>query len=117
MTNFKGTTGKAIIATGTTQGTNQCMPNNSVFINSMRVCQSFGETKEQATENNLLVKDAFNVRQQINFDLPELLKQRNEMLESIKELVSYLEAMHGAEDTECIEMKFAKKLIKKAKGV
>ena len=43
-----------------------------------------------------------------------LISKAPEMLESLKELVSYLRAMHGAEDTECVEMLKAEKLIKQA---
>jgi len=38
--------------------------------------------------NQQLCLDAFNVRQQINVDLPELLKQRNELLEVMKGVLS-----------------------------
>lgn len=43
-----------------------------------------------------------------------LISKAPEMLASLKELVSYLRAMHGAEDTECVEMLKAEKLIKQA---
>lgn len=44
--------------------------------------------------NRDLIRDAFNVRQQINVDLPELLKQRDELLNMVKELEKY-GANHG----------------------
>lgn len=41
---------------------------------------------EKDRANAQLIADAGNVRQQIPFDLPELLKQRNELLEMVKML-------------------------------
>lgn len=40
---------------------------------------------EECKANRDLIRDAFNVRQQINVDLPGLLKQRDELLEAVKE--------------------------------
>lgn len=36
---------------------------------------------EENKEDQKLITDAFNIRQQINFDLPELLEQRNKAVE------------------------------------
>jgi len=44
--------------------------------------------KEEIPYNAQLIADAFNVRKQIDCDLPELLEQRNEMLEMLKRVVS-----------------------------
>lgn len=48
--------------------------------------QSLVDSKE-CEANRDLIRDAFNVRQQINVDLPELLKQRDELLELVKEFI------------------------------
>lgn len=42
-------------------------------------------------------------------------EQNRDIMESLKELVSYLDAMHGSEETECEELITAKKLINKHK--
>lgn len=47
----------------------------------------FDDGEDTAEHNAQLIVDAGNVRQQINFDLPELLRQRNEMLEMLKSIV------------------------------
>lgn len=49
--------------------------------------QSLADSKE-CEANRDLIRDAFNVRQQINVDLPELLEQRNELLEMVKGVLS-----------------------------
>src|SRR5690606_30323981 len=48
--------------------------------------QSLVDSKE-CEANRDLIRDVFNVRQQINVDLPELLKQRDELLELVKEFI------------------------------
>lgn len=46
------------------------------------------EDVEECKANAKLIADAGNVRQMINCDLPELLKQRNEMLDMLKNIAS-----------------------------
>lgn len=60
-----------------------------------------------------LIADAGNVRQQINFDLPELLEQRNKMLEMLNILVGNIDrSPMPYSKAEKLEM--AQKLIKES---
>lgn len=52
----------------------------------IKIAKVSGATYEEAQANAQLTADAFNVRQQINVDLPEILKQRNEMVQVLKEI-------------------------------
>lgn len=83
-TNFKGTKGKTYLE-------RHPFRKGEIIVNSQkseicRINEANFEFQEEAEENGRLIIDAFNVRQQINFDLPELLKQRNEMLEFLSSL-------------------------------
>lgn len=72
MSNFKGSRGawRSFWSNGAMK----------IECNNLSVLETWPETWNTINENGKLIIDAANVRQQINFDLPELLKQRNEML-------------------------------------
>ena len=82
-TNFKGTKGELEILEYV----------NDLEIGTLQstlICTLPSKTDEYLANAQLLV-DAFDIRQQINFDLPELLKQRNEMFKMLRVLSIYSE--------------------------
>ncbi len=80
------------------------------------VCKVYGKgenTPEEVEANVNLIIDAFNVRQKINFDLPELLDQRNQFLEMLIKANESL--LNDSSTIEQIELrKEVEELIKKA---
>jgi len=90
MSEFKGTRGKVYLSENKSAILTE---NNSLIV---RVFDGKGnallEHKKQSqkiveTNANLII-DAFNVRQQINCELPELLEQKNEMLGMLELLIT-----------------------------
>lgn len=108
-TNFKGTI-----------GTVRFVSDFNITNGTEKICELSEYTnqdfsKEKRNENGKLIIDAFNVRQQINFDLLELLKQRNEMLEILEKIV---DCQYNPEKTLSNlnkEIHNAKNLIQKSK--
>lgn len=80
-TNFKGTTGEMIQS-----GKNAVHKENVGCV--ALTFQTYNE-EDRRKYDAQLITDAFNVRQQINVDLPELLEQRNEMVEVLKSIVKF----------------------------
>lgn len=87
-TNFKGTKGEVFI------GENQCTVISGELCLVGRFFDGKGnallENRKQSDEivlaNTELFRDALNIRQQINCDLPGLLERYNEMLQMLIEL-------------------------------
>lgn len=83
-TNFKGTRGEADFMSADRFGVPYI-----IHVDNETVFQCYNTKKgNDAKENVELVIDAFNIRQQINFDLPELLEQRNKAVELLEKLTN-----------------------------
>lgn len=112
---FKGTKGKWVIKQdhpdGQIIGISAQNENDSLDWMSLTLFNAKSIEKQQA--NAQLIADAGNVRQQINFDLPELLKQRNEMLEMLGEIIHIFEDNNNSSDESDL-LKKAKELIKES---
>lgn len=93
MGEFKGSTGIVF--------------NSSLEIIAMpsqvKIAKVSGASYEEAIANAEFISTAFNVRQQIDFDLKELLNQRNEMLEMLKDIKDYLGSDKRAEVEQLIK--------------
>jgi len=79
-------------------------------IDEVLTINGYQRTKKDIDETTKLVLDAFKVRQQINFELSELLEQRNEMLAMLERV---FKDMHN--ESQFIHKWDIDKLIKKVK--
>lgn len=70
---FKGTKDVFKIVTRTTQGTPMCLPNNTIYAGSIKLAQVFGNNREEATFNTILLSKA-----------PEMIKQHIDDLDYLK---------------------------------
>lgn len=76
---------------------------------------NFGLTKEEHAELTTTITKALKIRQEINFDLIELLRQRNEMLEMLNKFLQLFSQSDMRPEDECHELAYEiKELIKPA---
>jgi len=89
-TNFKGTIGevKAKMLFCENDITKLVIENKEKEIILVTDIAVNGKHSVEAVFNNALIADAFNIRQQINCDLPELLERYNEMLEVLQNVLN-----------------------------
>lgn len=92
MKEFKGTRGNVNMMSGSIPNMIQIYATNE---NLEMICKVYKDgilhNYDQDYEANAnLIVDAFKVRQQINYELSELLEQRNEMLDALKVCYSSL---------------------------
>ena len=102
--NFKGTRGEVINSGGDNNSIDIVMPDDTT-ISIDRQSRYTGEyvlSREGMESNAQLIVDAFNIRQQINFDLPELLEQRNKVVELLGLLIT--EKRNMVHPALCVEI-------------
>lgn len=89
MSEFKGTKGLVNSYSSDNNSMDIVLPNDTTISidRQSRYTNEYTATREEMEANGKLIIDAFNVRNQIEFDLPELLKQRNEMFELLNEIL------------------------------
>ena len=110
-TNFKGTKGKCII-----RGNYITSIENGTIVEhpSVNLTEDTKHLQEEFDANGELIVDAFNVRQQINCSLTELLGQRNELLEALQSLYQRMDSHFLCQKNDTIFLK-AKKAIERTK--
>jgi len=84
MSEFKGTKGKVEITKDLLSEFFVIETNDG--IDNWHICNTLTNFDIDKANANLIV-DAFKVRQQINFELSELLEQRNKMLEMLERMM------------------------------
>lgn len=89
MSEFKGTKGIVDSYSSDNNSMDIVLPNDTTITidRQSRYTNEYPASREEMEANGKLIIDAFNVRNQIDYDLPELLKQRNEMLEMLNTLL------------------------------
>lgn len=93
MAEFKGSLGNVVNEGGDNNSIDLILGDNTT-ITLDRQCRYTGNyvlDRAGMNANANLVADAFNVRQQINCDLPELLRQHSLMKEMLKEIKEGIE--------------------------
>jgi len=114
MSNFKGTKGKSSITNNFDVSTDNFGLIATTFRGGSGMFKTI--TIEQQESNTQLIADAFNIINKCDLFPSQLLEQRNEMLEMLKEVFSYLESDIKAKAEEMLSYKI-EQLIKKTTGL
>lgn len=89
--NFKGTIGEVKIIDNRTA----LMSEDGIEIIA---CWIINNNSQIARANAQLITDAFNIRQQINFDLPELLERYNKAVELLEKSINDVTFLEEAKE-------------------